>query len=155
MTELSRLEPKVKLPKIKQTEKKTTRSKPILQYLLTNKTSDYIMSKDVRKVKVVFQRKTQILIKWLTLIHNTLWPRVYNQRNAIDAARTMIKCMILFIFQNTSSSPQKSSTNTASKSSSSASRKNRFSSLLQIQNVIIQHTWVCESITLTSCLLRL
>ena len=64
MTELSRLEPKVKLPKIKQTEKNTTQSKSISQYLLTNKTSDYNMSKDIRKVKVVFQRKTQILIKW-------------------------------------------------------------------------------------------
>ena len=40
MTELSRLDPKVKLPKIKQTEKKTTQSKSILQYLLANKISD-------------------------------------------------------------------------------------------------------------------
>ena len=57
MTDLSTLEPKVKLPKTKQTEKKTTQSKSILQHLLANKISDYNMSKVIRNVKVVFQRK--------------------------------------------------------------------------------------------------
>ena len=64
MTELSRLEPKVKLPQIKQTEKKTTQSKSFLQYLLANKISDYNISKVIRNAKVVFQRKTPIVIKW-------------------------------------------------------------------------------------------
>ena len=65
MTELSRLEPKVKLPQIKQTEKKTTQSKSILQYLLAKKISIRyfndikVIKKDIRLQHVKGHKKWQ------------------------------------------------------------------------------------------------